>query len=193
MTKTELLKEYKKLAKRADQRLVRLEQAEKRVGYAVATQWAYARAMKDLEAGFDKPTTRFNVKISENKPRQYIEARIADVERFLDSPTSTVAGINTIYKERAKTINEKYAKYGMNMSWSEMAVWLSDNMDKLKASQYGSETIFRQVARAIKSQEKVAREAKKSKSQHKVLTKAEAAQAVADAMLERKGIDITDL
>ena len=43
------LQYYKRLAKVADQRLVRLEQLSKQEGFEKVTRFAYERAMRDLE------------------------------------------------------------------------------------------------------------------------------------------------
>ena len=45
-----LVKEYRKLAKRADQRLVRLERYAQQPKYSNVTQFAYKKAMRDIRS-----------------------------------------------------------------------------------------------------------------------------------------------
>ena len=58
-----LQKEYKQLAKRADQRLVRIEKLVNDPLYANVDKFAYARAKKDIEHIFGAGNNRFNKKL----------------------------------------------------------------------------------------------------------------------------------
>ena len=107
-----MLKEYITLAKRADQRMVRLERLSKTDSiYEGAKAYAYKRAQSDLSrwAGrtrvdSNKPL-RFNVKVSSQKE---LEMRLKDLKRFLESTTSTPKGIKAKYNKTVKTIKERY-------------------------------------------------------------------------------------
>lgn len=111
------LEYYRRIAKTADQRLVRLEALRHEKGFASVDKFAYARAMRDLEVyGGGK---RFNTKPPED-PRLYRE-KVTDILRFLKSPTSTKRGIIEVYEKRAQTINEKYNKEGVAVTWRDIA------------------------------------------------------------------------
>lgn len=137
---------YTRLAKQADQRLVRLEKLSTEPGYENITKWAYAQAQYDIKALFGDDRTRFNVKPRKLKSGKYSEkqmqAAISSMKQFLLSPTSTKSGINKVYGERAKTINERY---GTDFDWKELAQFFENTMDILLDLQYGSKTKMRAI------------------------------------------------
>lgn len=137
---------YKRIAKVADQRLVRLEQLAESPAYAGASKWAYNRAMQDIRKWSGGNAKRFNTKAPENKGQ--LKAKINDIQAFLGSITSTKGGINEVYKKRAETFNKKY---NMDMKWQDLAKFL----DKYAAEGYNrfdSEAFNRaiSVVRSIK-------------------------------------------
>ena len=137
---------YTRLAKQADQRLVRLEKLSTEPGYENITKWAYAQAQHDIKALFGEDRTRFNVRPRKTKSGQFSEkqmqAAISSMKQFLLSPTSTKGGINKVYGERAKTINERY---GTDFDWKELAQFFENTMDTLLDLQYGSKTKMRAI------------------------------------------------
>ena len=137
---------YTRLAKQADQRLVRLEKLTTESGYENVTKWAYAQAQHDIKALFGDDRTRFNVKPRRLKSGQFSEkqmqAAISSMKQFLLSPTSTKSGINKVYGERAKTINERY---GTDFNWKELAQFFENDMDSLLDLQYGSKTKMKAI------------------------------------------------
>lgn len=137
---------YTRLAKQADQRLVRLEKLTTESGYENVTKWAYSQAQHDIKALFGDDRTRFNVKPRRLKSGQYSEkqmqAAISSMKQFLLSPTSTKGGINKVYGERAKTINERY---GTDFNWKELAQFFENEMDSLLDLQYGSKTKMKAI------------------------------------------------
>lgn len=135
-TYDELLREYKQLAKRADQRLVRLEKYSNDPHYKGITSYAYARAMRDIKSWSGQDANRFNTKAPDNK--QQLQAKLADIKQFLNAPTSTKAGVTSIYKQRAKTTNERY---GTNFTWQELANFYESSLAEKLDSQYGSKTM----------------------------------------------------
>lgn len=138
---------YRRLAKVADQRLVRLEKLKNEPHFENVDKYAYARAMRDIESyGGGK---RFNVKPPEDR-REFNE-KISDMIRFIQSPTSTKKGIVDVYKKRADTINQKYKDEGLNLTWQQLAdMFDSGQFDKI-SSQYGSDTIFVAIGKVQKS------------------------------------------
>ena len=105
---------YHRLAKVADQRLVRLEELAKQKGYESATQFSYARALRDIDV-YNEGGTRFNTAPPE--ARSLMNEKIADMIHFINAPTSTAGGIKNIYQKRAKTINKRF---GTNLSWDQL-------------------------------------------------------------------------
>ena len=130
---------YRSFAKRADQRLVRLEKmpgADARSGaYATA-----ARAVEHYTGTTDKP--RFNRGIP--KEDALLRMKIRDIKQFLSMPTSTTGRVRSIANKRTKTMN---AKYGVNLTNNQWAqVWESGLGDKLM-NKFGSKTAFKMLAK----------------------------------------------
>lgn len=139
-TKTQLINEYRKLAKRADQRLLSLEKLSKQDFYKGVKNYAYARAMRDIKAWSGESAKRFNTK----PPRtmQQIRAKINDIKNFLEAPTSTKGGIKKFYSERAKTMAERY---GIQADWQTMAVYYQREINKKFDARFGSRTALRAI------------------------------------------------
>lgn len=100
----DLMKEYRKLAKRADQRLVRLEKLGKEK--PAVLDWAYKKAAYDAQvwAGKKSEKPRFNIKPPSTE--RGLQKKIADIKNFLDMKTSTRAGIKDVEKRRVAAVNE---------------------------------------------------------------------------------------
>ena len=143
-TNPDLVKEYRKLAKRADQRLVRLERYMKRPGMAEIEKGAYSRAMKDIEVWSGRGKKRFNTAPPETE--EALQAKINDIQAFLRADTSTLApGIDTrgfsisSYEKMAETFN---STYGTNLTWQEIgAFYQSRKYKKLSEKIQASKTI----------------------------------------------------
>lgn len=117
-----LLKEYEKLAKRADQRLVRLEGYRHDKGFEAITSFAYKAAMKDIRRFSGENAKRFNTKAPASD--RDLLAKIASIKKFLDSPTSTKKGVVDLYKRRAETLNKNKDIWGDregNLTWQDYA------------------------------------------------------------------------
>lgn len=114
------LQYYKRLAKVADQRLVRLEQLSKVEGFEKVKSFAYDRAMRDLEAYGGG--TRFNTKPPVNAAgeidQRLLSEKLADMRTFISSVTSTKKGIEAVFSERAKTFNQEF---GTSYTWQDLA------------------------------------------------------------------------
>lgn len=136
------LQYYKRIAKVADQRLIRLEQLEKDdpSHFGKSTSFAYARAMTDISM-FSKGK-RFNVKLPDD-PREVKEA-IMSVRYFLGAPTSTKGGIIEVYQKRAETLNEKY---GTNFTWADLASYFGKGQHDRDSVAYGSKTSLYAIGR----------------------------------------------
>ena len=148
-----LEKYYKRLAKTADQRLVRLEKLAKQPNYEPAELWAYRRARLDItkwNSGKSPELYRFNVNMP--KDPEKLLAKINDIKTFLTRPTSTKKGITEVYKKRAETINRKF---GTIFSWQQMAKYFQSGAAEYWDSKYGSKTALRVMAVLQKNKDKI--------------------------------------
>lgn len=129
---------YRRLAKVADQRLVRLEELSKVEGYGNATQWAYKRAIHDIETWSGEGATRFNTKPP--KDVRSLKAKINDIKTFIGSESSTKSGISATYKQRVNTINERY---GTSYQVDDLQkIFNSKLWKKMEAKNYSSDQIL---------------------------------------------------
>lgn len=135
--------EYRQKAKRADQQLVRLEATAREKHFEGVLEFAYKGAIRDIKSwGGDK---RFNTapptKLTE------LEAKIADIDKFLSKPTATKSGIKKIYKKRADTFNKKYGKeFGVKFTWEDIANYYEDTKGQREAIKLASKTEVRVLA-----------------------------------------------
>lgn len=163
--KEDLIKEYKKLAKYADEKMRRLEDLSKQEGYQVATQWAYKKAEKDIAALFgDSDKLRWDKRLSKDDSRISIEAKINAVKGFLNAPTSSKRGIDTVFKARAKTLNDKY---GTNFKWKDLAAFFTSGQYEKLSAKFGSEDVFMKMGKYYTKKEKqIVQSIKKAGKKH---------------------------
>lgn len=151
--------EYRKLAKRADQRLVRLERYSQQEKYANITQYAYAKAMRDIRSWSGKDATRFNTKPPKNL--NSLMAKINDIKGFLQSASSTIkptadnavynekgqivgGGIDLTYQKRADTLNQRF---GTNVTWENVGSIFESTLYRKLAKKYESKTAVRIIGK----------------------------------------------
>lgn len=128
----QLMSEYRRYAKRADQRLVRLEKYAQEQQFKSVTSYAYRKAIHDINKWSGADAKRFNVKPPNTTAE--LKAKIADIKQFLGSETSTKRGIVNTYKRRVDTINEKY---GTNFTWEQFAEFTQSKLfEKLDSRFY---------------------------------------------------------
>lgn len=158
----DLLAEYRKLAKRADQRLVRLEKLSSDKDFKVVKQWAYKTAVKDaLQWGANPEKPRFNIAPPANKLQ--LQAKIQDIKNFLEKPTSTKKGIITVYQKRADTLNKNY---GLNLSWSDVGNLFESKLYKKLSKKYGSGTTLTAIYNLMDNKYYIMEDIKRSKAIH---------------------------
>lgn len=156
----QLLAQYKKLAKRADQRMVRLEQAAKRGGeMSSATEYSYRKARREAEYYSAGKSKRFNAQTPKNN--KVLRAKINAINEFLESPTSTVSGIKNIYKKRAEALN---ATYGTNFRWQDLSDFFESATWKKLISEIPSDLVMKAYARLRKGGDKLIQEIKDNPS-----------------------------
>lgn len=172
----DLLAIYRRVAKTADQRLVRLEALSTQKNFKQVKQWAYKNAARDAaEWGANPNKPRFNIKPPVNKTAGTIEevlnrtstrAKINDMLNFLEKPTSTKADIIKIYQQKADTLNEKYKEYNLNLSWSDVGDFFESSLYKKLAKKYSSGTVVKAIATIKNNEEEVLTDFKKHQSSH---------------------------
>ena len=135
--------EYKTLAKRADQRLVRLEALAYEEHFHGVLEFSYKYALRDIRSwGGDK---RFNTAPPATLDK--LQYKIADIEKFLGKPTSNKAQILSIYQARTDTINKRYAQeLGYNFKWQEIANFYESDIAKRDDIAKASKTVVRALA-----------------------------------------------
>ena len=161
--------EYRKLAKRADQRLVRLERYSNQEKYANVTQYAYAKAMRDIRSWSGKDATRFNTKPPKNL--NSLMAKINDIKGFLQSASSTIkptadnavynekgqivgGGIDLTYQKRADTLNQRF---GTNVTWENVGSIFESTLYRKLAKKYESKTAVRIIGKLQGDEKKITR------------------------------------
>lgn len=161
----QLLKVYRRVAKTADQRLVRLEALSTKKDFKQVRQWAYKNAVTDaLEWGANPDKPRFNIKAPES--RTSIRAKINDMLNFIEKPTSTKAGIIDIYEKKAQTLNEKYKDYGLNLNWSDVGTFFESALYKKLSKKYTSGTVVKAIATIKQNESQLLSDFAKHKASH---------------------------
>ena len=146
--------EYREKAKRADQRLVRLEALSYEEHFEGVLKFSYAGAMLDIERwGGDK---RFNTapptKLTE------LQAKISDIDKFMSKVSSNKRDIVKFYKSRAETFNkgridksgETYGgfgkEFGVKFTWEDIANYYEDKKGQREVVKLASNTEVRALA-----------------------------------------------
>lgn len=122
---------YRRLAKQANQRMVRLEQLSQQEGFQSVTKYAYAKFEREALALSGGKSKRFKETELKTLNEAQIRERTNVIKQFLQSPTSTKGDIVKMYKERANTINEVY---NTSFTWETLAKYFESGLyDTLKA------------------------------------------------------------
>lgn len=115
---------YRRLAKAADQRLLRIERLAGKEGYKDIKTFSYARAISDIQI-YNPKGTRFNAAIS--KDPRILKEQTMSVLDFLQAPTSTKYGIDTNFKNSIETINNNFHT---GFTWSDAAAFFIKEQHK---------------------------------------------------------------
>ena len=153
-----LTQQYRQLAKRANQRLLRLEE---RAGTNPALlDWAYAHAQEDIRKWRGSGKTRYPSTVKQDAPISQLQARIADVEKFLEMETSTITGVKKVNEARVDTINKIYGTDFTPSDYQQFA--RSGMLDKLKA-RFGSQTMWSAVRQIQNNMDKLVEQMRQHK------------------------------
>lgn len=167
-----LVKEYRKLAKRADQRLLRLERYAQQPKYSNVTQFAYKKAMRDIRSWSGDNATRFNTKPPSHISK--LQAKINDIKAFLGSASSSIrptqdnvvrndrgeivgGGIDLTYQKRADTLNQRY---GTNLTWENVGSIFESQLYRKLIKKYGaqaSKSIVRDIGKLQQNEKEIKR------------------------------------
>lgn len=159
-----LKKEYVKLAKRADQRLIRLERRFKTAPELEGM--AYKRAVFDIfKLTGVGGLPRFNRAIP--KDLKHLRRALKNVERFLGAVTSTWQGFKR--KDLQKRVDTLNQKYNTNYSSEDLQrLGSSGLIDRFK-NKGGSETGMKALGFIQRKKEDLKRLVDKARKQHKKL------------------------
>lgn len=164
-------KESRTLAKRANQRLVRLERYSQREGLSGIKEFAYKKAEAYIKATYGESKSgkaRFkeHVKLYDvsdgtklltgdellKKNIQIQKYRIKHMKEFLESETSTLGqsragkktkGIKKVYAGRAATISKKFLeKYGLSVSEEGLKRFFESKKQAKLEKMFGSKGMF---------------------------------------------------
>lgn len=182
-----LVSEYRKLAKRADQRLVRLEKLSQQEGFTNVKSWAYRKAMKDIKYWGGENAERFNTKPPYDMG--LLKAKIRDIEEFLQSKTSTKKGITGVYEKRAKTLNKRY---GTSFTWEDLAGYFEKKSNEKLDAKYGSKTMLRAIAQIQGNEDDIVKKIKEGKTVD-LKIKNEKVKNVVNDLIGEYGIGVVDL
>lgn len=140
---------------------MRLLRLEKRAGSNPALlDWAYAHAQEDIRKWRGTGKHRYPSIVKGDAPISQLQARIADVEKFLEMETSTISGVKRVNEKRVDTINNTY---GTDFSSSDFQQFArSGQLDKLKA-QYGSKTMWKAIGQIRKNMDTLVEQMKQHK------------------------------
>lgn len=168
--------EARKLAKRANQRMVRLERYAQEKRYQGATEFAYDIAQKQIKALYGKQGEKLRytekqklVSVSDGTKdlsgadlyRQNVymlRAKIRSMEEFLESESSTKTGLKKVYDKRAHTIStaKKFglADQGLSLSADDLQRFFESKKQSKLAKMVGSLNMF--VVAAVMKENKLA-------------------------------------
>ena len=145
-------KYYRRLAKAADQRLVRIEQLAENPLYANVKKFAYEAALEDIHKWNGVTASRFNTVPPEGEA---LYEKIESMKKFLSAQTSTSGGINLMYKRMANTFN---AKYGTNFTYQQIMKYYDSKQNEKWTDIFGSKTALRVIGEIQKSAKKIKKE-----------------------------------
>ena len=134
---------YRRLATTADKRMQRLVKLQKQEGYKDVLNWAYRTAQLDIKKWSGDNHSRFLTKPPEDPER--LLAKISDIQKFLEAPTSSKARIEKFTKKALNTFSEKYGN-GYKFTFSDLARLYERDVAADWSTKFGSKTALKAIA-----------------------------------------------
>lgn len=161
----QLIKEYVKIAKRANKRLYNLEKLSNEKNFEIVKDWSYKRALHDINT-WNKGHKRFKTSNLDNINLNTLSAMRNDVYNFLNSKSSTKSGIVKLYKEKTETFNKKY---NLNWSWKDTANFFENGglKEKFDKMDFASSTTLDIIAVIRKNPEQMKKVIDEFNKKHK--------------------------
>lgn len=190
LTNKELLSLYRRAAKVADQRLVRLEKLSGQKNFKNVKRYAYKKAsIEAAQWGANPEKPRFNIKPPVNQKKEQTidkkgkkseeilaqilsrtstKAKINDILNFLEKPTSTKQGIIDIYQKRADTLNENSAVQaaGLTFTWQDVGDFFESKLYKKLDTSFGSETRIKAIGKIKQNEVELLKAFKEDRKNH---------------------------
>lgn len=164
-----LVKEYKRVAKKADRQLRNLEALAENELYSGVLDFSYRNAMHDIHKKFGDDTNRFDKSLTaiEQLTTNELRSMIAKAKMFSNSTSSTKRGIDRLYKQRAETLNKKY---GTHLTWQQLWHYFNDTKWEKISDMYYIEIAMKNIAESEKQvtdiDERIKNGVKKSSEKH---------------------------
>lgn len=184
--------EFKKLAKRADQRLIELVRVSKQPGFENITKWAYKRAMRDIQDWSGKDARTFNQGVPKQATEDFglkqLKAKKRDVIDFLNMVTSTKRGTVDMFERKAAALN-KYP--GVNLTWQDLG-GVFENKEDNEFYQKGGVTYLQSVSYLKQNDQRIL-EQLENNERVTVRTGSRKANKMVHDILKQYGLDFEDL
>lgn len=180
-----LVKEYNRLAKKADASLRATESYQHDANFGIMMKWSYAKAQQDIKRFGGN--NRFQT--APPKSMQMLKAKINAIQDYLDSPTRTKTSVRKMFMEKAASIN---AEYGTNLKWSEVGAFFESEAWHKIESMYGSKTALRVIGQLKKKGVDIVKEITDAAGKHIKAQDGDVSDLI-DSSLESNGIKIEDL
>ena len=141
-----LWEDYARLSKKADARLRALEGASHWPRFKKILHFAYKKAKKAIEVWSPPPkgAKHWNPRFDTAAPPtlEGLRSKMADIQAFLNAPSSTKSGIIAINKKRLASLHKNFT-FSDEVSWQDMAdFWASEMMDQFNPNEYNSDVVF---------------------------------------------------
>ena len=185
------LKEYNKLAKKADRMMRELERFSRYEEFKSILNYAYRTAAADIEkwtppgTNYDKPRWQRNAPLDTNS----LKAKIKDIEKFIHKPTSTMTGVRNIYIKRTNTINRKY---GTSFTWKTLADYFESGVAEKSSDKYGSKTVLVAIGQMQKNKAEVLKALEDKAGAH-IQVDNVAVQNTINGLLNNYGYELKDI
>ena len=188
---SDYLKEYNKLAKKADRRMRELERFARDPKFESILNYAYRTAEKDISSWTPPGQKERAPRWQRNAPADTntLKAKIADIEKFLKKPTSTLTGVINIYKKRTDTINKRY---GTSFTWEQLATYFESGLADKGGDKYGSKTVLKAIGVIQQNKQKVL-DAIEKKTEDHIQVQNVAVQNAVNGMLSNYGLQLQDI